>query len=117
MDKKSKQQVVRALNQAAEILEARALSAAQDPSILAGDILRQGLDHKAIKTMLDSSDVAKALATARKRQKGLESVGSQDISAPALLHSIVLPALEDFHKEVGLVLDQIRKRVPKSSIR
>lgn len=119
MKKSERQKVAQALLKAAEALEAGhdILGGGEDPSVLAGDILRQGMKHEAMQALVDTEDLEKALAKARKSQKGLEKFGSDNISAPALLYGDVMKELENYHKTVGIIIDQIKKRVPKSAIR
>lgn len=79
---------------------------------LAGEILDKGMQHDAFKALSTGWDkIVKEMGDAQKRSKRMRQIGVGRTEDPTFLLTIVVPAMEDYHKTMGKVIDQLKRRV------
>jgi hypothetical protein len=79
---------------------------------LAGEILDEGLKHKAFQVITKSlEEVEKALKEAKKRSDGMKKIGVGRTEDPTLVVSMVVPALKEHAEETMTVANQLMQRL------
>lgn len=79
---------------------------------LGGEIIDKGMDHPAFKRIQDAwKDVETAMADVQRQSAGLKRIGVGRTEDPTLIGAKVIPALEDYAREVGLIAKQLKDRL------
>ena len=79
---------------------------------LAGEILDQGMEHPVFGGVSFLWDkIVQAMGDAQKRSQNLRRRGVGRTEDPTLLLSMVVPAMEKYHSEMGTVIKQLRQRL------
>jgi len=79
---------------------------------LGGDMIDKGMAHPAFKRIQDAwKDVEEALADAQRQSAGLKRIGVGRTEDPTLIGAKVIPALQDYAREVELIAKQLKDRL------
>ena len=89
-------------------------SAAKGPVELGEEILKEQTGHPAFKAVGAKWDaIVQALGKAKKEADGLARVGAGGTEEDTLVKAHVLPAMKDYYKTFGIVIDQLERKLKR----